>query len=56
MSSRTQFKQKYMFLHDIVYLIKKYVNLEQIFQRFILMHLNLKMVSWCHQNIILSYR
>ena len=55
MSSRTQFKQNY--LRGIAYLTKKYVNLKRtIFWQLMLVHSNLKMVSRCHQNVVLSYR
>ena len=53
MTSGTQFK---LFVWYIAYLIEKYVNIEQIFWRFIPMHLNLKLVSQCHWNVVLSHR
>ena len=52
MSNWTQFKKNY--LCDIAYLIKKYVNLQRIFYLLILTHLNLKMVSRCQRNVVLS--
>ena len=47
--------QARLFAWYIAYLIKYYVNLEQIFWWFILMHMNLKMVSWSHWNAVSSY-
>ena len=45
-------KKKKNCMRGIAYLIKKYVNLEGTFLRFILMRLNLKMVSRCHRNVV----
>ena len=48
-----QFKQNY--LGDIAYSIKAYVNIERILWQFILLHLDLKMVSRCDRDVVLSY-
>ena len=53
MSSRTHFMIKQNYLRDIAYLIKQYVNLELTVS--ILLHLNLKMLSRCHGNVVFSY-
>ena len=47
MSSRIHFKVN--FLRDIAYLIEK-----RIFWRFVLKHLNFKMVSRCHQKFFFA--